>query len=325
MRDSFCAVCSCIRSACSQPAIDIEAGTRTWTRPLSGHFPRRSPSLAIKHGPWGTAEGASPPGSPVLRDVGNSTSPIIANAALHDLEKNSGIRNGQDIVRPTLGTLDRIINTKRSRRAAADKSRKIRDRVVNCAHSSLLDYHVKFLSDSEVCKVVDAEAVVHELTRSKKGPIVATTPTEYRKILAILYFLDLPTKVRLFVEQTVCDRDLPFKVIDDPQRSDNGVALKSIGNPSARLVPFKRRKDADKFAKQQWSVMAFHFRSVDGESTPHYELEDEEIMPFLWQSRTKTTGASGAVFKTGIFPDHHCWDWNITDVSWECCRSWITH
>lgn len=208
------------------------------------------------------------------------------------------------------------------RLSLANKSRNIGRKVIEAARSSRsVDYRVKFISELNVRQLVDRDAVILELKRSRKGPLTTQEPWKLCKILTILYLMGRPTKLRLFVSKSVNDMHLPFSGVRD---SDNTTALRSTKDPHAPLIMLDDRADTENFLRHQWAVLAHVFRPQQDEPIPHYTIEDEVILPFRGQNLTARQGASGKVFWTSIDPDHHHWDWNKGKVSFRgniCTRS----
>lgn len=212
-------------------------------------------------------------------------------------------KGGESILRP----IDRLV--------AAKKSRKTTRKVVECARLfRSTDYHAKFLPEQKIYELVDPKAVSLELKRSRKGPLGTQTPEKFCKILAILYLLNLPTKIRLFVLSGVCDEHLPFEIPPGVKRSDGTTALRSVKDETASLVFFKRLGDAEDFVKNQWSVLAHVFHPPKDTQILHDILHDDEILPFCSLKPTVRQGVSGNVFQAYIHPGHHCWDWNKEKV-----------
>jgi hypothetical protein len=212
----------------------------------------------------------------------------------------------------TLGPLDRL--------KAAKRSYEISKKVVGAARQCRsLDYHVKFLPEQRIPELVDSSSISLELTRSRKGSLMTYAPELFRKVQTILYLIDLPTKIRLFVSNNVCDADLPLELLPGTKESDKSITLRSIKHPEVQ-VTFRKRLDAEDFVKHQWSVLAYIFHPRTNAKVPHHKLRDDEILPFQGQKLVGRQGSSGKVFETRIHPDHHFWDWNKERV---CFRAFI--
>ncbi|CAN9210178.1 unnamed protein product [Alternaria alternata] len=169
-----------------------------------------------------------------------------------------------------------------------------------------------FVSEPDIRRIVSPEAVHQELARSnfskleriRKDPITIEDGGPYVKILAILYLIKKPTKIRLFVQSGVCDRDLPLE--QDPRRDgpEGSYALRSRHNNQACTILFKRRDYAVDFLEHQWTVLAPTFVRNDAAVVPLVEIEPEVVLPFLSHQEVLKQGGSSKVFRTVIQPDH---------------------
>ncbi|KAH7068350.1 kinase-like domain-containing protein [Paraphoma chrysanthemicola] len=201
-----------------------------------------------------------------------------------------------NIPRPLLGPIDRIValkNSHNTRRKVTGFARRFRP----------IDPHVTFLPDEKIAKLVTPKDVALELSRSRSNPLVTHAPEKFCKILAILYLLKSAKKLRQFVQRYVCDDDLPFDAIISTEPGRKCAVLRSRNRPDAD-VPFE---EADDFAQQQWSALAFVFKALKPPGVPHYKIPSERILPFQSHRRLDRRGASGQVYKTRIHPDYHCW------------------
>jgi hypothetical protein len=170
-----------------------------------------------------------------------------------------------------------------------------------------------FLTDSRIDELVTDDAVQFELSKAnrsmtkivriRKPPIVAEECASYRKILAILYLMKRPSKIRLFVKHGVCDSDLPLREGSCPIGPRSFYELRS--QKSGSTVRFKKPVHAIEFLERQWSVLVPFFHGSDGTHIPHNDFGSDVILPFISQEETATEGGSGKVFKVEIHPDQH--------------------
>ncbi|KAH8640825.1 hypothetical protein IG631_03766 [Alternaria alternata] len=172
----------------------------------------------------------------------------------------------------------------------------------------------KFIPESQIRDIVRDEVIQAELSKSNKSigkpsrmlkaPVVSKNYESYRKILAILYLMKRPSKIRLFVKAGLCDDQLPFKKAQHLGRFDRSATLTSRNTPGSANIKFTRPEDADEFLDRQWSVLAPVFTGSDG-IVPHDDFECESILPFLPETTIAKEGGSSKVFKAKIHPDHH--------------------
>lgn len=126
------------------------------------------------------------------------------------------------------------------------------------------------------------------------------TPRTYRKVFVILLFIKKEHKIESFVNEEICDQDLPLV----QQRNSSQLARKA--QPDAPLQCFVgwKKSRIDQFEECQWTVLAPVFINSDGSSFAHQELDSREILPFTtWQH--VAGGKSGIVYKTKIHGEHH--------------------
>ncbi|CAN9083314.1 unnamed protein product [Alternaria alternata] len=172
----------------------------------------------------------------------------------------------------------------------------------------------KFIPESQIRDIVRDEVIQAELSKSNKSvgkpsrmlkaPVVSKNYESYRKILAILYLMKRPSKIRLFVKAGLCDDQLPFKKAQHLGRFDRSATLTSRNTPGSANIKFTRPEDADEFLDRQWSVLAPVFSGSDG-IVPHDDFKCESILPFLPETTIAKEGGSSKVFKAKIHPDHH--------------------
>ncbi|CAN9267879.1 unnamed protein product [Alternaria alternata] len=172
----------------------------------------------------------------------------------------------------------------------------------------------KFIPESQIRDIVRDEVIQAELSKSNKSigkpsrmlkaPVVSNNYESYRRILAILYLMKRPSKIRLFVKAGLCDDQLPFKKAQHLGRFDRSATLTSRNTPGSPNIKFTRPEDADEFLNRQWSVLAPVFFGSDG-IVPHDDFECESILPFLPETTIAKEGGSSKVFKAKIHPDHH--------------------
>jgi hypothetical protein len=189
------------------------------------------------------------------------------------------------------------------------------------ASETSYDLH-KFIPDSRVRDIIRDKDIQTELSKSNKSmrkptrmlktPVVPENYASYRKILAILYLMKRPSKIRLFVRSRLCDDHLPLKKTLDPSGVDHVATLTSRRMLESPCIKFKRKDDAEEFLERQWSVLAPVFDRPAG-IVSHKDLEPEVVLPFLSETTIAKVGGSSKVFKAKIHPDHHHLD--LSEVS----------
>jgi hypothetical protein len=134
----------------------------------------------------------------------------------------------------------------------------------------------------------------------------------FRKIFAILLLIDEPGAIRKFIDEGVCDADLPLKKYETTGKHAKTFSFCRWGAPGVSLKCFERWKGTSlaQFERYQWKLLAPWFSR--GEEARHYIFQDEVILPFTYKKHAHN-GAHGEVFQVRIHPEHH--DFNESKVS----------
>ena len=140
-------------------------------------------------------------------------------------------------------------------------------------------------------------------------PLQLPSEKRYQKIMAILLLINRPSKIRLFVEEGVCDADLPLAWVQTAGHPDESWALRRRKHRDSHLQCFKHwtQTQLDEFERTQWAVHVPFFarRLDDPRKVQHYELPDKVIIPCISDSEYHAQGGSGKVCKYEIHPEHH--------------------
>jgi hypothetical protein len=174
-----------------------------------------------------------------------------------------------------------------------------------------LHWHREWVPESELAKISVTEIKV-ALCQSRKKPIDVQRPEAYRRILAVLYFMKQPTKLRRFMESGVSDLHLPLRVAEN----SGGKALvcaspieedikSSATIAEQRIVRLKKREDAEEFCDRQWTVLAPVFTRSEAEPIPHRCMIEKMVLPFKSAVRSDRRGSFGEVSHVEIHPDHY--------------------
>lgn len=169
----------------------------------------------------------------------------------------------------------------------------------------------RFIPDSKLREIVATETVRMELEKSnysnvlriRTSPVTIEDVSQYQKILAILYLIKLPSRIRKFVKYGVCDKHLPLIKCESSKKKGSSY-LRSAHDCTAPTIRFKRDY-SDDFLENQWRVLAPIFPGSSGDSIVHSSAMPGSFLPFLSHDRVRTQGGYSDVFKTEIPPDHH--------------------
>jgi len=131
-----------------------------------------------------------------------------------------------------------------------------------------------------------------------------------------LFLIDWPSQVKYFVEEGVCDADLPLVRVKTLGSHLNFARweLRRSGSRDAPLQCFRTGSWVDnitvhvrmmkRFEDTQWQFLAYSFRQDEPGRPQHFEIHEREILPFtLWEQLPRTSGF-GEVFKANIHPNH---------------------
>jgi hypothetical protein len=136
----------------------------------------------------------------------------------------------------------------------------------------------------------------------------------FRKVFATLLLIERPGEIRKFIEEGVCDADLPLRKSKESGKNAKTFSLYRRDAPGVSLKCFERWKRAtlEKFERYQWKLVAPFFSRGEDDKARHWLFQDEVILPFTHQEHAHS-GAHGKVFKVKIHPEHH--DFNENKVS----------
>ncbi|SPQ24629.1 87674b28-6914-427c-8240-07f8f05b0d98 [Thermothielavioides terrestris] len=140
----------------------------------------------------------------------------------------------------------------------------------------------------------------------------------FQKIMAILLLIERPSRIRSFVEEGVCDADLPLVKVLTKRIPFKRWELRRRKDRETHLRCFEkwRQVTLEKFEEHQWAVLApFFARDLTApRKVPHYYLPDQVILPCLvWERQGE--GGFGQVYKAEIHPDHHDFSQHATQGS----------
>lgn len=129
----------------------------------------------------------------------------------------------------------------------------------------------------------------------------------YQKILAILLLIEQPSKIRTFMEEGVCDADLPLVKGPRSNGHPGSISLCRRDDPLTPLQCFKswRHSRIIKFEEWQWALLAPFFAWGSRKNVPHYLLPPKTILPFTKFTKIKESGGFGQVYEALIHHEHH--------------------
>jgi len=131
----------------------------------------------------------------------------------------------------------------------------------------------------------------------------------YRRVFAILTFIDRPTCIWDFVDEGVCDGVLPIL-----HMTHGSVQLQGV--ESAKPLRCFRNwppQAVYEFLESRWIVLAPSF-IMDSKIAKHHVFKSEDILPITSWTISSVKGASGQVYKATIQASHHAFDKDVVAV-----------
>ena len=130
-----------------------------------------------------------------------------------------------------------------------------------------------------------------------------------KKIFAMLLIGNKRESVFSFIDEHICDNDLPFKKAGVFGNSQDPLRLckqtNTTGCEGIRSMSKWTRHEIREFCRIQWQVQAPVFQKTESGIVPHYDLDDNVILPFIEDNeREMASGGYSHVWKVRIHPAH---------------------
>jgi serine/threonine protein kinase len=136
----------------------------------------------------------------------------------------------------------------------------------------------------------------------------AEAAKSYRKIFAILVLISRAQDIGLIIddETGICDADLPL-CTEAAEPGSNRTVLRLSERPEHPLACFSSwgSKQHDYFEDRQWSVLAPFFAKEEGEVAQFYQLSENDILPWTYDSGPLHQGGFSFISQIKIHPDHY--------------------
>ncbi|KAF2627582.1 kinase-like protein [Macroventuria anomochaeta] len=221
---------------------------------------------------------------------------------------------------------EQIENLSKTRPIHIDRrSSRLKDQLKGAAIRSSV-CNKQFVPQNHLCDIITQKSVDNELARweylPRKIRHALRRPTDvpieakstdslgsgktYRKIFAILLELHRPSLIWSFVEDGVCDDDLPLVKEHSSRGTQPRYELRRAKDPTTPLKCFKKWTFAgvSEFEDRQWMFLAASFdKSIDSDDS-HQQLQVDHILPFTKCAKARK-GGYGKVFETEIHSGHH--------------------
>lgn len=153
--------------------------------------------------------------------------------------------------------------------------------------------------------IMDAKGMANDICGIQREMDSKSAPPYYRRIFAILVLLEKPLMIRRFLEDKVCDGDLPLTWHEDRMYHRKDYEKKKPLGCFEGWKPLLTKG----FDDTQWQVKAPYLSTGSDKKRPivHFVVQPNAILPLTIKDRVGE-GAHGTVFKVRISPGHQGFD-----------------
>ncbi|KAK1760068.1 hypothetical protein QBC47DRAFT_366332 [Echria macrotheca] len=135
-------------------------------------------------------------------------------------------------------------------------------------------------------------------------------PTKlYRKIFGVLALIEREADIALIIddESGLCDADLPLQTFAIEGTRGRKKVLCRKSNPDKPLACFSRwsLKQHVDFEREQWSLLAPFFAKEDGQVAQFYQLSENDILPWTFDSGVLHQGGFSFISQIKIHSSHY--------------------
>ncbi|KAK0614521.1 hypothetical protein B0T14DRAFT_499772 [Immersiella caudata] len=134
------------------------------------------------------------------------------------------------------------------------------------------------------------------------------TARSYRRVFAILVFIERVQDIGLIIddETGICDADLPLcSVPVGPGGYRAVLRRREKKNEPLTCFSLWSSKQHDDFEETQWRVLAPFFAKEDGEVAQFYDLDKNDILPWIYDSGPLHQGGLSFISQVKIHPRHY--------------------
>lgn len=139
------------------------------------------------------------------------------------------------------------------------------------------------------------------------------TESSYRKMFAILVLMERGWEIVLFVDEGICDANLPLKAVDT---GDDGLppTMRLESDPDTDLACMRDwgLMAHENFERWQWAMLAPFFARGKRRQAWFYELSARDVLPWTSEQSSLYQGGYGCISKVEIHPSHH--NFKVTNV-----------
>ncbi|KAK0724957.1 kinase-like domain-containing protein [Lasiosphaeris hirsuta] len=136
--------------------------------------------------------------------------------------------------------------------------------------------------------------------------------SSYRKIFAILIMLRRGRDIILFVDDNLCDADLPLEAVTVHANPNANMGFKFVNmrRRKSRDTPLRCLQkwgyiDHERFGELQWGTIAPFFGKGDRRHARFYQLSENDILPWIEEQSLVHQGGFSFISRVKIHPSHH--------------------
>jgi len=179
-------------------------------------------------------------------------------------------------------------------------------------------YLEEILTEKVVCEAIaernpllnaqDILRYAHQVCRKASSSNSESEATKsYRKIFGVLALIEREADIALIIddESGICDDDLPLQAVAvGPGRNRKVLRRRNNHEPLACFNQWGLKQHVD-FERGQWSVLAPFFAKGSGEVAQFYQLCDNDILPWTYDSGVLHQGGFSFISQIKIHPNHY--------------------
>ncbi|KAH0432247.1 tol-like protein [Colletotrichum camelliae] len=159
-----------------------------------------------------------------------------------------------------------------------------------------------------------ANLVCHGTTQVPGENTPENLINSYQKVFAILALINKVDCIEKFLDENVCDADLPLQKHIKTSGTRRRFSLRRKKDPRHQLRCFRSWDQITlrNFEQYQWAMIPPFFTKGERKNVKHYVLDPSTVLPFTFTKDTNNKskakvhrGGYSLVYQADIHPDHH--------------------
>jgi hypothetical protein len=179
--------------------------------------------------------------------------------------------------------------------------KRLKDAEIYCPDGSLNSI-IPLCAQKEIITVEAIIDIISSNDAERQSPITVECAErikqEAKQLFAILLRIKKEKDIQGFLDENICDNDLPFQwrkggdgQYDLCRKSDGGTVKTSRKWESRHISTF---------AKKQYLIVSPFFKPMD-----HHDLDDPTVLPFVYYEDKRNEGGYSTVFRVQLHNSHH--------------------